>query len=162
MVMQNGFKDMNDVVRPFPGSRKVYVQGSRSDVRVPMREVELSPTRHSENGAEEQNPSAQLYDTTGPYTDPDARIDIREGLKALRLSWVLERGDVQPLSDISSEYGRRRAADPRLNGVRFPNVRKPLRAVPGGNVTQMYYARKSSEVGSSKNSKYCRAAARHK
>ncbi|MEK6684325.1 MAG: phosphomethylpyrimidine synthase ThiC, partial [Nitrospirota bacterium] len=127
---------------PFPQSRKIYVEGSQPGVRVGMREIRLMPTRASKDGSVEENPPAVVYDTSGPYTDPDVTIDIRKGLPALRRSWILGRGDVGELADVSSEYGRRRASDPKLASIRFPNLRKPLRARPGMNVSQMYYARK--------------------
>ena len=115
---------------PFPSSRKIYVEG------VPMREIALSPTRNVEN------PPVTVYDTSGPYTDPNAEIDVRKGLAPLRRDWILSRGDVEELPAVSSEYGRRRAADPGLAPIRFPNVRRPLCAKPGANVTQLHYARK--------------------
>ena len=128
------------VTRPIPGSRKIHVPGSRDDVRVPMREVQLSDTPLA-FGAEKNAPLA-LYDTSGPYTDPDARIDLAAGLEPLRARWIGQRGDCASLSGLSSEFGRQRAADPRLDAVRFPRVRNPLRALPGMNVTQMHYARR--------------------
>jgi len=115
-----------------PPFRKVYVTGSRPDLRVPMREVRLS-------GGE---PPVRLYDTGGPYTDPEAQPDIKQGLPPLRLAWILERGDVEELPELSSAYARQRAADPALGGVRFPAIRRPLRARPGRRVTQMHYARR--------------------
>jgi phosphomethylpyrimidine synthase len=145
---------MIDPVQPgaesFPASRKVYVTGTRPDLRVPMREIALSPTRlhrPSPAGAGTAdptvaNPPLLVYDTSGPYTDPAAAIDVRGGLAPLRRPWILERGDVVELSTVSSEYGRRRAADPRLDGLRFANPRRPLRARPGANVTQLHYARR--------------------
>jgi len=126
--------------QPFPSSRKVYVQCRRPDVRVPMREITLTPTRTS--GAAEENGSFLVYDTSGPYTDPHSEIDIRLGLAALRRPWILERADVEELAAVSSEYGRMRAADPKLDALRFAHLRKPLRAQAGTNVTQMHYARK--------------------
>jgi phosphomethylpyrimidine synthase len=126
--------------QPFPSSRKVYVQSRRPDVRVPMREITLTPTRTS--GAAEENGSFLVYDTSGPYTDPHSEIDIRLGLAALRRPWILERADVEELPAVSSEYGRMRAADPKLDALRFAHLRKPLRAQAGTNVTQMHYARK--------------------
>ena len=133
--------------RAFPASRKIYVAGSRPDLRVPMREIALSPTRTHAPGshpgaAEEPNPPLVVYDTSGPYTDPAADIDVRRGLPPLRRGWIVERGDVVELPTISSEYGRRRAADPRLDGLRFAHPRRPLRARPGANVTQLHYARR--------------------
>ena len=125
--------------QPFPNSRKIYVQGSRPDLRVPMREIRLGETR-SAQGAE-INPPFTVYDTCGPYTDPQVKIDLDRGLPALRAAWIEERGDSEVLSDISSEYGRRRGRDPKLAALRFPNLKKSRRAEAGGNVTQMHYAR---------------------
>jgi len=138
----NGLEKSKLTTAPFPASRKIYVEGSQPGVRVPMREIRLTPTRASRDGSVEENPSAVVYDTSGPYTDPGATIDIRSGLSPLRRSWILGRGDVEQLSEVSSEYGRRRAGDSRLDSVRFPNLRKPLSAKSGTNVTQMHYARK--------------------
>ncbi|MBS0515369.1 MAG: phosphomethylpyrimidine synthase ThiC [Proteobacteria bacterium] len=128
------------VTRPIPGSRKIHVQGSRADLNVPMREVALSDTPLV-FGAEKNAPLA-VYDTSGPYTDPAARIDLVAGLAPLRANWIAERGDTETLKGLSSEFGRRRAADPKLAGVRFPHTRAPLRAKAGANVSQMHYARR--------------------
>ncbi|HEX6833793.1 MAG TPA: phosphomethylpyrimidine synthase ThiC, partial [Rudaea sp.] len=128
------------VTRPIPGSKKIHVAGSRADLRVPMREVALCDTPLV-FGAEKNAPLA-LYDTSGPYTDPDVRIDLSAGLFPLRAAWIGQRGDVASLSGLSSEFGRRRAADRKLDGVRFPALRNPQRAVAGANVTQMHYARR--------------------
>jgi phosphomethylpyrimidine synthase len=114
-----------------PASRKIYIPGSRPDLRVPMREVCL-------HGGE---PPLRLYDTGGPWTDPDAHPDIKQGLVTLRQPWVLDRGDVQELPGPTSAYRRTRDEDPALGGVRFASVRRPLRAQPGRVVTQMRYAR---------------------
>jgi phosphomethylpyrimidine synthase len=127
-------------IRPLAGSRKIYVTGSRPDIRVPMREIVQSDTPAA-MGAE-KNPPLTVYDTSGPYTDPEARIDIRKGLPPLRARWIEERGDTELLEGPSSEYGRRRLADPRLAELRFDLRRKPRRAKPGACVTQMHYARK--------------------
>ncbi|MDA1107736.1 MAG: phosphomethylpyrimidine synthase ThiC [Proteobacteria bacterium] len=127
------------VTRPFPNSRKIYVPGSRPDIRVPMREVSLSDTPSS-FGAE-QNAPLPVYDTSGPYTDPAAEIDLRKGLPPLREAWIEERGDTEKLGATSSAYGRERAADARLVHLRFAHIRAPRRAKMGGNVTQMHYAR---------------------
>jgi phosphomethylpyrimidine synthase len=127
-------------VGPFPASRKVYVEGSRPDVRVPMRAIEQEPTR---SAAElETNPTIFVYDTSGPFTDPDAVIDVRQGLPPLRAAWIEERGDTEPLEQPSSEYRRRRMADGSLETVRFPSPRVPRRARAGRRVTQMHYARR--------------------
>ncbi len=127
-------------VKPLPNSRKVYVEGGRPDIRVPMREITQTDTPAS-FGAE-KNPPIYVYDTSGPYTDPQAKIDIRAGLAPLREKWILGRNDTEKLSGPSSEYGRARLTDPKLAELRFNLKRKPLRAKPGMNVTQMHYARK--------------------
>ena len=113
-------------VTPLPSSRKIYVEGSRADLRVPMREIAQSDTPAS-FGAE-KNPPIVVYDTSGPYTDPQATIDIRRGLPALRARWIDERGDTVPLDGLTSAYGRARLADPELAGLRFELHRKPRRA----------------------------------
>jgi phosphomethylpyrimidine synthase len=115
-----------------PASRKIHVTGTRPDIRVAMREVTLS-------GGE---PPIRLYDTSGPYTDPEAHTDIKMGLTPMRLPWILGRADVEELSGPSSLYRRDRESDPALGGVRFASVRRPLRAKSGRRVTQMHYARR--------------------
>jgi len=127
-------------VQPLPQSRKVYVTGSRPDLRVPMREISQSDTPAA-MGAE-KNPSICVYDCSGPYTDPQAKIDIRKGLPALRQQWIEERGDSEELPQLSSAYGRGREADPALAEMRFDLKRKPRRAKAGMNVSQMHYARR--------------------
>ena len=128
-------------VAPLPNSRKIYVEGSRSDIRVPMREISQADTPAS-MGAE-PNPPIFVYDCSGPYTDPTAKIDIRSGLPALRQQWIEKRGDTEVLADLSSEFGRSRAADKALDELRFPGLhRKPRRAKSGANVSQMHYARR--------------------
>ncbi|QKT03215.1 phosphomethylpyrimidine synthase ThiC [Ectothiorhodospiraceae bacterium 2226] len=127
-------------VQPFPASRKIYVEGSRPDIRVPMREVSLSDT--PAGFGSEKNPAVTLYDTSGPYSDPAVEIDLRKGLPAVRAAWIEERGDTELLDAPSSEYGRARAADPKLAELRFEHIRTPRRAKPGANVTQMHYARR--------------------
>jgi len=129
----------DEVTQPFPRSRKVYVEGSRPDIRVPMREVSLTPT-HSSTGVEE-NPPVYIYDTSGPYTDPQARIDLMAGLPDIRGAWIEARGDTQTLSGPSSSFGLRRRSDPDLAHLRFEHLRTPRRAKPGRNVSQMHYAR---------------------
>ena len=125
---------------PFPNARKVYVEGSIPSIRVPMREVSQSPTRV---GARLQdNPPVLVYDTSGPYTDPEAALDLRKGLAPLRREWILARGDVDELAQVTSMYGQARAVDPGLAPVRFPSKRRPLRAKTGHRVTQMAYARR--------------------
>ena len=126
-------------VQPFPNSRKVYVQGSQPDVRVPMREISLSDTPTDFGG--EKNPPVYVYDTSGAYTDPDAVIDVRQGLAPIRQGWLARRGDVTELDELTSAYGQRRKNDPMLANLRFDHIRKPMKAKPGANVSQMYYAR---------------------
>jgi phosphomethylpyrimidine synthase len=127
------------VTRPIPGSRKIHVTGSREDLRVPLREVVLSDTPLM-FGAEKNAPMT-VYDTSGPYTDPDYSVDLSAGLPALRARWIAERGDVEELPGLTSEFGRKRASDHKLDAVRFPNLHRPLRGRAGANVTQMHYAR---------------------
>ncbi|NHZ36262.1 phosphomethylpyrimidine synthase ThiC [Massilia rubra] len=127
-------------IAPFPNSRKVYAQGSRADLRVPMRAVSQSDTAAS-FGAE-PNPPVYIYDTSGPYTDPEATIDIRSGLGTPRLPWIVERGDTEQLAGPSSAYGQARLDDPALAALRFQLQRTPRRALDGANVTQMHYARR--------------------
>ncbi len=127
-------------VQPLPNSRKVYVQASRPDVRVPMREISQGDTPAS-FGAE-KNPPIYVYDTSGPYTDPETKIDIRNGLAPLRAAWIEERGDTEELAGPTSKFGVERLLDPRLAELRFNLQRKPRRAKPGMNVSQMHYARR--------------------
>ena len=129
-----------EAVKPLPNSRKIHVTGSRDDIRVPMREIQQSPTQ--EAGGSRENPPLSVYDTSGPYTDPAARIDIRRGLPPLRQAWIDERLDTQQLRDLSSSYGRFRASDPALDGLRYPHVPAPRCARDDGNVSQMHYARR--------------------
>ncbi len=126
--------------RPFPGSRKIYVTGSRPDIRVPMREIRLADTLSQ--AGRHPNAPVTVYDTSGPYTDPEVGIDLCEGLPALRTAWIEERGDTERLADFSSAYARARNSDPSLAAVRFPRLRAPRRARAGANVTQMHYARR--------------------
>ena len=126
--------------QPFANSRKIYIEGSRPDIRVPFREISLSDTP-SAFGAE-KNPPVVVYDTSGPYTDPNVKIDIRNGLPALRAGWIAERNDTEELPGPTSVYGQQRLHDPELEKMRFNLHRKPRRAKSGMNVTQMHYARK--------------------
>jgi phosphomethylpyrimidine synthase len=125
--------------QPLDGSRKLYVEGSRPDIRVPMREIELDDTPAS-FGAE-KNPPIPVYDTSGPYTDPAVTIDLLKGLGDVRSAWIDERVDTEWLDGPSSEYGRQRQSDSALAHLRFEHLRKPRRAQAGKNVTQMHYAR---------------------
>jgi phosphomethylpyrimidine synthase len=126
-------------IAPLPNSRKLYVTGSRPDIRVPMREIRQTPTATATGHA--PNPPLAVYDCSGPYTDPAVAIDIRQGLPALRAPWIEERGDTEPLPEHSSTYARTREMDARLASLRFELHRTPRRAKTGRNVTQMHYAR---------------------
>ncbi|WP_047237817.1 phosphomethylpyrimidine synthase ThiC, partial [Chromobacterium subtsugae] len=127
-------------IQPLPNSRKIHVAGSRPDIRVPMREIRQADTPTQFGG--EANPPIYVYDTSGPYSDPAVRIDIQSGLAPVRAGWIAERGDCEQLDGLSSEYGRAREADPKLAELRFNLQRKPRRALPGRNVSQMHYARR--------------------
>lgn len=132
------------IMSSFPGSKKVYVGGSRPDIKVPMREITLDPT----TGANriEENPPVRVYDTSGPYTDPDYSVDLSKGLPALRSAWIKERGDVEEYAGREikpQDNGYSDEDDPRTNQAVFPGLeRKPLRAQKGKNVTQLHYAKK--------------------
>lgn len=128
---------------PFPNSKKIYVKGSMHDIAVAMREISLNDTRlHGRNGAVEKNASVTVYDTSGPFTDPDIDIDVKKGLPALRANWIRDRNDVEELPGISSAYGQQRLSDASLNDLRFAHISKPLRARAGQNVSQLHYAKK--------------------
>ncbi|MEG9303661.1 phosphomethylpyrimidine synthase ThiC [Psychrobacter celer] len=141
-------EDARDLHRILPASQKVYIQGSRPDIQVPMRKITLDPTpiQGVDESDWEQNPPFYVYDTSGVYTDPDAQIDLTRGLPKLREGWIAERGDTEQLSGLSSSYGQARARDITTANLRFSHIDKPRRAkkVNGkaGNVTQMHYARR--------------------
>ncbi len=126
-------------VQPFIRSRKVYVQGSRPDIRVPMREISLDDTPTDFGG--EANAPVLVYDTSGPYTDPAVSIDVRKGLGDVRSAWIDARGDTERLEGLSSNFGQQRLSDAELTKLRFAHVCNPRRAKAGANVTQMHYAR---------------------
>ena len=126
--------------RPFPNSRKIYLTGSRPDLRVPLREIAQQPT--PTGFGIEANPPVPVYDSSGPYTDPATTIDLLAGLPSVRAGWIEERGDTEQLAGPTSAYGRARAADPALASLRFEHLRVPRRAKAGANVTQMHYARR--------------------
>ncbi|MBT5031319.1 MAG: phosphomethylpyrimidine synthase ThiC [Proteobacteria bacterium] len=128
-----------EVIRPIPGSQKVYVGGSRKDIQVPMREVLQSNTEASFGF--EKNPPITVYDTSGPYTDPAAEIDLTAGLPLVRDQWIAERNDTDQLEGPSSEFGLARQNDKGLDHLRFEHLRNPLKAKTGKNVSQMHYAR---------------------
>ena len=116
-------------VEPFAQSSKIYVEGGCADIRVPMREIALS-----------DDSKVHVYDTSGPFSDPDINVDLRMGLDPIRDPWIRDRGDTEQLTDLSSKFGRSRADDPELSALRFHQSRKPRRAVNGKNVSQMHYA----------------------
>ena len=126
-------------IQPFPRSQKIYVQGSRPDIRVPMREISLDVTPTDFGG--EINAPVLVYDTSGPYTDPSVTIDVRKGLADVRSAWIDDRGDTELLEGLTSQFGQQRLADAELTKMRFAHVRNPRRAKPGKNVSQMHYAR---------------------
>lgn len=127
-------------IQPFPNSRKIYVEGSRSDIRVPMREISLSTTPTAFGG--EENAPVLVYDTSGPYTDPNITIDVRKGLADIRSAWIDERADTERLDGLTSQFGQARLHDAELAKMRFAHLRHPRRAKAGQNVTQMHYAKK--------------------
>ena len=137
-------KIKDESVQPFPNSRKIYVKGSRDDIQVPMREISLTDTLLANDGGEsrEINPAVTVYDTSGPYTDPNVAIDIRQGLPLIRSAWIEERNDTEVLPALTSEYGQTRLQDARLAKLRFKHISNPRRAKAGHNVTQMHYAKK--------------------
>ncbi|WP_188152443.1 phosphomethylpyrimidine synthase ThiC [Teredinibacter waterburyi] len=126
-------------IKPFPRSEKIYIQGSRPDIRVPMREISLDDTPTELGG--EKNPPVRVYDTSGPYSDPSVSVDLRLGLPDIRSTWIEERGDTEFLSGKSSDFANERLNDSKLATLRFEHLRTPRKAKPGANVSQMYYAR---------------------
>ncbi|WP_321517140.1 phosphomethylpyrimidine synthase ThiC [uncultured Bacteroides sp.] len=128
---------------PFPNSEKIYVDGVIHPIKVAMRKVKLTDTVKIVNGERvfHKNDDVVIYDTSGPFTDPSVHIDLQKGLPRLRESWIKERGDVEQLSDISSEYGRMRRADKSLDSLRFEHIALPYRAKAGKQISQMYYAK---------------------
>ncbi len=128
-----------EVSRPFPRSKKIFIQGSRDDIQVGMREVSCDNTTTS--GEEEINPSIPIYDTSGPLTDPKKDVDLSQGIDRIRSAWIAQREDTEALDGLTSEYGQARAQDPDTAAIRFGTQHPPLRAREGKNVTQMHYAR---------------------
>lgn len=124
----------------FENSKKVYVEGSTPDIQVPFREISISDTP-SEFGAEKNAP-VLTYDTSGPYTDPKSKIDIKNGLIPLRNKWIEDRKDTEQLQGPSSTFGKKRKTDPSLEDMRFNLKRNPKKAIAGKNVSQMHYAKK--------------------
>ncbi len=124
----------------YPASEKIYVQGSRPDIRVPMRKITLSDT--PAHFGTEKNLPLYVYDTSGVYTDPNVAVDLKKGLASVREAWILERNDTELLAGPSSQFGQQRLADPATAALRFEHIRNPRRAKAGANVSQMHYARK--------------------
>lgn len=127
---------------PFPASKKIYVKGKIHDINVAMREISLEDTVDKFNGTVVKNDPITIYDTSGPYTDTNIKIDVKRGIHPLREKWILERGDVEQLADISSNYGKERLLNSDIDYLRFEHIKKPLRAKKGANVSQMHYAKK--------------------
>lgn len=128
----------------FPNSKRIYVTGSQHDIRVPMREIQLSPTLiggSKDNPQFEENEAVSVYDTSGPYGDPEVAINVQQGLAKLRQPWIEARADVETLSDRSSAYTRERLTDEGLDALRFTGLLTPKRAKAGHRVTQLHYAR---------------------
>lgn len=136
-------EEARDLTRALPASRKVYIQGSRPDIQVPMREITLTDTPVGGFGKAEgeKNPPFYVYDTSGVYTDPNVEIDLTKGLPKLRQAWIEARGDSEQLAKLSSQYGNERANDIATANLRFGHIDKPRRAINGKNVTQMHYAK---------------------
>lgn len=136
-------EEARDLTRALPASRKVYIQGSRPDIQVPMREITLTDTPVGGFGKAEgeKNPPFYVYDTSGVYTDPNVEIDLTKGLPKLRQAWIEGRGDTEQLAKLSSQYGNERANDIATANLRFGHIDKPRRAINGKNVTQMHYAK---------------------
>lgn len=133
----------NHITRqPFPNSKKIYVSGKiHPELKVAMREIELSDTKDSLTGKLKPNESVTVYDTSGPYTDPEKKIDVHSGIERIKEQWIIGRGDVEQLDSFSSEYCNERLNDSSLDHMRFSLLKKPLRAKKGKNVTQLHYAK---------------------
>ena len=132
-------QDSKDLTRILPASKKVYIQGSRADIQVPMRAIELTDTPTGLGG--EHNPDILVYDTSGVYTDAKVAIDLNKGLPNVRENWIAERDDTERLNTLTSAFGQERLKDIRTAEIRFAHIQKPRRAKAGKNVTQMHYAR---------------------
>jgi phosphomethylpyrimidine synthase len=130
---------------PFPGSKKIYVQGEIHDIQVAMREISLADSKPMFTDGEfkkEVNQPVVVYDTSGPFTDPDIEINVKEGLPKLRQQWILDRNDVVELDGITSDFGKDRLLNSNLDYLRFEHLKKPLKAKEGMNVSQLHYAKK--------------------
>lgn len=132
-------QDAKDLTRILPASKKVYIEGSRPDIQVPMREISLTDTPTGLGG--EHNPPVMVYDTSGVYTDPNVQIDLDKGLPSVRQNWIEERNDTDVLSGLTSTFGQERLKDIRTADIRFAHIQNPRRAKAGKNVSQMHYAK---------------------
>ena len=131
-------------VESYPSSEKVYIDGSIHPIRVGMRKITLTPTvkfDKDNNKVFSENAPVYVYDTSGVFTDPEVKVDINAGVPRLREQWILDRGDVEQLDSITSEYGRQRLSDKSLDDIRFPHITKPYKAKDGRRITQMAYAK---------------------
>ncbi len=133
--------ELNLAYTPLPNSKKSYISGTQyPEIKVPFRQISQSTT-HLSNGDQEFNLPFNVYDTSGPYTDPNIQLNIEEGLPQIRRQWTIDRGDVEELTTHSSHYQHERQSNTELDAIRFPNLRKPLKAKHGKNVSQMHYAK---------------------
>ncbi|WNY31935.1 phosphomethylpyrimidine synthase ThiC [Acinetobacter calcoaceticus] len=132
-------QDAKDLTRILPASKKVYIEGSRPDIQVPMREISLTDTPTGLGG--EHNPPVMVYDTSGVYTDPNVQIDLDKGLPSVRQNWIEERNDTDVLSGLTSTFGQERLKDIRTADIRFAHIQNPRRAKAGKNVSQIHYAK---------------------
>jgi phosphomethylpyrimidine synthase len=134
----------NNIKISYPASEKIFIPGKMHNIRVAMRRINQLDTIEIVKGERKvtHNPPITVYDTSGPFSDPQIDIDLKKGLPRLRESWLTERGDVEQLPEISSEYGQKRAADPSLDALRFQHICLPYKAKTGKEITQMYYAKK--------------------
>ena len=126
-------------VKPFPNSTKIFVKGSRDDIRVPMRQIKLTDTI---GDLAEKNDPINVYDTSGPYTDPSKKISFRDGIDSIRSNWIEERDDTEVLDGVSSKFAIERLNNNKLDELRFEHLKAPRKAKKGKNVTQMHYAKK--------------------
>ena len=126
----------NEALEQFPNSKKIYAGGSSSSIKVPMREIEQTSTQNKDS--EEINPPIWVYDTSGPYTDPNQEINLAEGLQPLRREWIEKRGDTIFLEERTSHYANAQANEAALKEITFPVIPKPRKAIKGKNVTQMH------------------------
>ncbi len=146
-------------VTPYPNSQKTYIQGSRSDLRVPMREIALADSLiggSQDSPVYVPNEPIHVYDTSGVYTDPNHHIDLYSGLPKLREQWIDERADTEVLAGVSSEFAKQRLEDETLDELRYGQLPRIRRGVKGACVTQLHYARKGIVTLKWNTSRYAR------